>query len=127
MMNTFFSFARALCLVLFLSVQLGLYARNEKPFVIPELKEWKGAEGRFLPAADMRVVCGQPSLRAVAEAFAADYEQMFGTALRVDEGKPRPGDIFLTLKGDKKLGDEGYAVRIDRSVTVSALAYCWVR
>ena len=120
MMNTFFSFARALCLVLFLSVQLGLYARNEKPFVIPELKEWKGAEGRFLPAADMRVVCGQPSLRAVAEAFAADYEQMFGTALRVDEGKPRPGDIFLTLKGDKKLGDEGYAVRIDRSVTVSA-------
>ena len=119
-MNTFFSFARALCFVLFLSVQLGLYARNEKPFVIPELKEWKGAEGRFLPAADMRVVCGHPSLRPVAEAFAADYEQMFGTALRVDEGKPRPGDIFLTLKGDKKLGDEGYAIRIERNVTVSA-------
>ena len=120
MMNKIFSFSRALCLVLFLSVQLGLYARNEKPFVIPELKEWKGAEGRFLPAADMRVVYGQPSLRPVAEAFAADYEQMFGTALRVDEGKPRPGDIFLTLKGDKKLGDEGYAIRIERNVTVSA-------
>lgn len=101
-------------------MQLGVYALNEKPFVIPELKEWKGADGMFQPSADMRIVCGEPALRAVAEAFAADYGQMFGTVLRVEEGKPRTGDIFLTLKKDKKLGTEGYAIRVDRTVTVSA-------
>ena len=120
MMKPFFSASRTLCLVLFLCMQLGVYALNEKPFVIPELKEWKGADGMFQPSADMRIVCGEPALRAVAEAFAADYGQMFGTVLRVEEGKPRTGDIFLTLKKDKKLGTEGYAIRVDRTVTVSA-------
>lgn len=119
-MKPFFSASRTLCLVLFLCMQLGVYALNEKPFVIPELKEWKGADGMFQPSADMRIVCGEPALRAVAEAFAADYGQMFGTVLRVEEGKPRTGDIFLTLKKDKKLGTEGYAIRVDRTVTVSA-------
>ena len=120
MMKPFFSASRTLCLVLFLCMQLGVYALNEKPFVIPELKEWKGADGMFQPSADMRIVCGEPALRTVAEAFAADYGQMFGTVLRVEEGKPRTGDIFLTLKKDKKLGTEGYAIRVDRTVTVSA-------
>lgn len=120
MMKPFFSASRTLCLVLFLCMQLGVYALNEKPFVIPELKEWKGADGMFQPSADMRIVCGEPALRAVAEAFATDYGQMFGTVLRVEEGKPRTGDIFLTLKKDKKLGTEGYAIRVDRTVTVSA-------
>lgn len=120
MMKPFFSASRTLCLVLFLCMQLGVYALNEKPFVIPELKEWKGADGMFQPSTDMRIVCGEPALRAVAEAFAADYGQMFGTVLRVEEGKPRTGDIFLTLKKDKKLGTEGYAIRVDRTVTVSA-------
>lgn len=119
-MKPFFSASRTLCLVLFLCMQLGVYALNEKPFVIPELKEWKGADGMFQPSTDMRIVCGEPALRAVAEAFAADYGQMFGTVLRVEEGKPRTGDIFLTLKKDKKLGTEGYAIRVDRTVTVSA-------
>lgn len=119
-MKPFFSASRTLCLVLFLCMQLGVYALNEKPFVIPELKEWKGADGMFQPSADMRIVCGEPALRTVAEAFAADYGQMFGTVLRVEEGKPRTGDIFLTLKKDKKLGTEGYAIRVDRTVTVSA-------
>lgn len=48
--------SKALCLVVFsLFVQMGLYAQNEKPFVVPELKEWKGSEGAFIPSADMRV------------------------------------------------------------------------
>lgn len=66
MMKPFFSASRTLCLVLFLCMQLGVYALNEKPFVIPELKEWKGADGMFQPSADMRIVCGEPALRAVA-------------------------------------------------------------
>ena len=26
-------------------------ADNEKPFVIPELQEWRGAQGMFIPSA----------------------------------------------------------------------------
>lgn len=113
--------SKALCLVVFsLFVQMGLYAQNEKPFVVPELKEWKGDEGAFIPSADMRVVYAQDALRSVAEAFAADYGQMFGVTPEVIQGKPSAGDIYFTLKKDKKLGREGYAIRTDRYVTVSA-------
>ena len=113
--------SKALCLVVFsLFVQMGLYAQNEKPFVVPELKEWKGSEGAFIPSADMRVVYAQDALRSVAEAFAADYGQMFGVTPKVIQGKPSAGDIYFTLKKDKKLGREGYAIRTDRYVTVSA-------
>ena len=113
--------SKALCLVVFsLFVQMGLYAQNEKPFVVPELKEWKGSEGAFIPSADMRFVYAQDALRSVAEAFAADYGQMFGVTPKVIQGKPSAGDIYFTLKKDKKLGREGYAIRTDRYVTVSA-------
>lgn len=113
--------SKALCLVVFsLFVQMGLYAQNEKPFVVPELKEWKGDEGVFIPSADMRVVYTQDALRSVAEAFAADYGQMFGVTPEVIQGKPSAGDIYFTLKKDKKLGREGYAIRTDRYVTISA-------
>ena len=112
---------KAMCLVVIsLFVQMGLYAQNEKPFVIPELKEWQGKEGVFVPQAGMRIVYAQDALRSVAEAFAADYGQMFDAAPAVVQGKPSEGDIYFTLKKDKKLGREGYAIRVDRYVTVSA-------
>ena len=112
---------KAMCLVVIsLFVQMGLYAQNEKPFVIPELKEWQGKEGVFVPQAGMRIVYAQDALRSVAEAFAADYGRMFDAAPAVVQGKPSEGDIYLTLKKDKKLGREGYAIRVDRYVTISA-------
>ena len=110
-----------MCLVVIsLFVQMGLYAQNEKPFVIPELKEWQGKEGVFVPQAGMRIVYAQDALRSVAEAFAADYGQMFDAVPAVIQGKPSEGDIYFTLKKDKKLGREGYAIRVDSYVTVSA-------
>lgn len=110
-----------MCLVVIsLFVQMGLYAQNEKPFVIPELKEWQGKEGVFIPQAGMRIVYAQDALRSVAEAFAADYGQMFDAVPAVVQGKPSAGDIYFTLKKDKKLGREGYAIRTDRYVTISA-------
>lgn len=110
-----------MCLVVIsLFVQMGLYAQNEKPFVIPELKEWQGKEGVFVPQAGMRIVYAQDALRSVAEAFAADYGRMFDAVPAVVQGKPSEGDIYFTLKKDKKLGREGYTIRVDRYVTVSA-------
>lgn len=119
-MNKIISFKALGLLLLLFCAQVAVYAQNAKPFVIPELKEWKGKEGAFVPSADMRVVYTDEALRAVAEAFAADYGQMFGTAPETVQGKPSEGDIYFTLKKDKKLGREGYAIRVDRYVTVSA-------
>ena len=119
-MRKIISFKALGLLLLLFCAQVAVYAQNAKPFVIPELKEWKGKEGAFVPSADMRVVYADEALRAVAEAFAADYGQMFGAAPAVAQGKPSAGDIYFTLKKDKKLGSEGYAIRVDRYVTVSA-------
>lgn len=119
-MNKIISFKALGLLLLLFCAQVAMYAQNAKPFVIPELKEWKGKEGAFVPSADMRVVYADEALRAVAEAFAADYGQMFGTVPETVQGKPSEGDIYFTLKKDKKLGREGYAIRVDRYVTVSA-------
>lgn len=97
-------------------------AVNPKPFVIPELKEWKGADGTFLPAESTRIVCapGQPELLRIARMLAADCETMFGYKPQVVEGKGTAGDIILSIRKDKKLGDEGYAVKVTDRVQLSA-------
>lgn len=97
-------------------------AVNPKPFVIPELKEWKGADGAFFPAESTRIVCapGQPELLRIARMLAADCETMFGYKPQVVEGKGTAGDIILSIRKDKKLGDEGYAVKVTDRVQLSA-------
>lgn len=97
-------------------------AVNPKPFVIPELKEWKGADGAFFPAESTRIVCapGQPELLRIARMLAADCETMFGYKPQVVEGKGAAGDIILSIRKDKKLGDEGYAVKVTDRVQLSA-------
>ena len=57
-------------------------ANNKKPFVIPELQEWRGAQGMFTPTATSRIVYTgkDPSVARVANQFAEDYELMFGRA-----------------------------------------------
>lgn len=100
----------------------GLYAGIQpKPFVIPELKTWKGGEGFFVPAG-ARVVCpsGEPELLRVARLFASDYKEMFGKTMNVATGKGRKGDFVFSLQKDKELGREGYSVRIADRVEVTA-------
>lgn len=97
-------------------------ANNEKPFVIPELQEWRGAQGMFTPSATSRIVWqGKDSAVArVANQFAEDYETMFGRKLTVVQGRASAGDFVFSLSGDRQLGEEGYAVRIADRVNVSA-------
>lgn len=102
---------------------MGAYAAiNPKPFVIPELKEWKGADGVFIPTENTRIVCapGQPELARIAQMFADDCETMFGYKPQVAEGKGSAGDIILSLRADKKLGKEGYAIKVTDRVLLSA-------
>ena len=107
-------------LCVLLCINLGLVAQNAKPFVVPELKEWKGKAGAFVPGEQLRIVYDNQALRQVAEAFAADYQTMFGQAPQVVQGKGKNGDISLSLKKDKKLGKEGYTIDVADGVKVSA-------
>ena len=97
-------------------------ANNEKPFVIPELQEWRSAQGMFTPSATSRIVYASkdPAVARVANQFAEDYETMFGRKLAVVQGRASAGDFVFSISGDKQLGEEGYAVKIADRVTVSA-------
>ena len=97
-------------------------ANNEKPFVIPELQEWRGGQGLFTPSPTSRIVCigKDHAVNKIANQFAEDYETMFGRKLAVVGGRASAGDFVFSLSGDKQLGEEGYAVKIADRVTVSA-------
>lgn len=95
------------------------FAVNTKPFVVPELREWKGADGSFVPSTTTRIIADE-SLAAVADSLAADWAAMFDQTFTVATGKAAKGDIVLTLKTNKKLGDEAYTIDITDRVTVTA-------
>lgn len=107
-------------LMLICLVSMGANAQNPKPFVVPELQEWDGKTGSFIPGENPRVVYDNPILQDIANRFAEDYKLMFGVQPAVLKGKPQEGDFFLTTKKDKKLANEGYVIDINKYVKVSA-------
>ena len=123
MRNKFVSLQALALLVIFcLTGSLTRAAVNPKPFVVPELKQWTGKDGNFTPGKDARIVCTSqnPELLRIARMFADDYQQMFGQSLSVAQGKATSGDFVLSLSADKKLGEEGYAIKITDRVAISA-------
>lgn len=123
MRNKFVSLQALALLVIFcLTGSLTRAAVNPKPFVVPELKQWTGKDGNFTPGKDARIVCTSqnPELLRMARMFADDYQQMFGQTLSVAQGKATSGDFVLSLSADKKLGEEGYAIKITDRVAISA-------
>lgn len=91
---------------------------NPKPFVVPELKTWSGAEGQT--ALSGRIVVNNAKLKAVAAALAADYKEMFGKELTIVNGATKGGDVVLSLKKNKALGDEGYTMNVGSAVEITA-------
>ncbi|MFS3006030.1 family 20 glycosylhydrolase [Bacteroides thetaiotaomicron] len=123
MRNKFVSLQALALLVIFcLTGSLTRAAVNPKPFVVPELKQWTGKDGNFTPGKDTRIVCTSqnPELLRIARMFADDYQQMFGQTLTIAQGKATSGDFVLSLSADKKLGEEGYAIKITDRVAISA-------
>lgn len=95
---------------------------NEKPFVIPELKEWKGGKD-FVNISKETTIFYNPKhqeLEEVAKTFAQDYKDMFNVELSVVASKPKAGGIYFTLSNNKKAGDEEYEIKIDKTVEVRA-------
>lgn len=95
---------------------------NPKPFVIPELKEWKSDKGILQLNGTGKIVYpeGNTQLQKVANLFAEDYYTMFGKKLQVVTGKPSAGDFVFSLSKDKKLGKEGYQIKTSDKVSISA-------
>ena len=94
---------------------------NPKPFVVPEITSWRGAEGNFVPSGRVAVKGSDKELQRIAGAFVADYKLLTGRDLTVVKGGGKAGDIVLQL--DKKatsLGKEGYELNVGEQAVVTA-------
>ncbi|MCC8072160.1 MAG: family 20 glycosylhydrolase [Bacteroidales bacterium] len=104
-----------LALIAPLAVAMGAPKEtNPKPFVIPELRQWKGATGSFTP---QRITYANDSLQRVADRLAADWTTLIGGHLATAPvAKPQKGDIHIACrplkKNESQLGTEGYIIEI---------------
>lgn len=101
--------------VLVLGCAASAWALNPKPFTVPEVNQWKGGEGSFVPsAATTRIVHNGKSerLAQIARQLGQDYTTLTGTTLPVVGGKAQKGDITLRLKPNKKAAQESYTMVI---------------
>lgn len=98
-------------------------SKNAKPKVLPELQQWFGREGDFIIGSASKIVV-DPTLgqayQDMAQAFAADYEEITGNAITVVTGTaPAAGDFYFKASAEE-LDKETYDMEIGESVTVSA-------
>ena len=93
---------------------------NPKPFTVPELTEWRGAEGTLELSGRVIVTSKSAALNSLAELFTLQFRQITGKTMVVAKGKPKAGDITLTLKPAAELGKEGYRMTVGQSVSLHA-------
>ncbi len=94
---------------------------NPRPFTIPAIHDWQGGVGTLSVTAQSRILYADARLQMAAEALARDLQLSSGLSLPVAEGrKAAEGDILFVYKPQKKLGDEGYTIDINKCVRVEA-------
>ena len=98
-----------------------LKAENDKPFVIPELRQWQGADGMMAVSPSTKVIYVNAELSYAAEAMAEDYGLLFGKSMKTKNASKAPkGTIIMALTNDKELGDEGYSIEIGDCIVIQA-------
>ena len=107
-------------LTLLFSANINAVPKNVKPFVVPEIREWKGGIGKFAISKKTKITYNQPELADVANLLADDINKMFGLKLKVTTGNAVQGDISLALENNKNLDKEGYTIDINKKTTVKA-------
>ncbi len=99
----------------------GLYkeqGKNQKPKVLPSIREWKGDSGEFLLKENSKIYYKNSNLRDVAQKIAVYFKEMLGKNLEISD---IDGDVVLELSDDTELGQEGYYVYIEtEKVRISA-------
>lgn len=97
---------------------------NEKPFVIPSLREWAGDDGQYTLTDDSTIVVNpeyKDKLESSADITKKDLKDITGKDFNVEFGSPSEGDIYLTLnEEDSTLGKQGYELSIDDYITIIA-------
>ena len=106
-------------LMLCLTLQLNAQNKNEKPFVIPELREWTGATGEFTITKSTKVLYSA-DLADVAAQLACDYKKMTGTTLKTKKGNAGKESIILAIANNDKIGNEGYTINIGDNIEITA-------
>lgn len=100
---------------------------NPQPFVIPSLREWHGDTANFALKRSARIVINKADrtvLQKVATLLQQEIKETNGYSLQQVTGKPRKGDIFLTLsEKDISIGEEGYYFKAKNFITISACKY----
>ena len=120
MKNKFLSFRNFFAVVLLCFCTFPSWAQNPKPFVVPELTHWEGAEGEWLPSGRVLVKGSNKELVKVAEALVADYKELTGKSLVLAKGKVRKGDIVLGLKKHDMMKSEGYRMEVGDQLSLSS-------
>ena len=112
----------ALLLALTVVVVMTAAGQNAKPFVIPELKEWKGGTGNYIVSPLVRLVNQTGDDGGVVQQLADDWRFLFGQPLAIAKQgeQPRSGDIVMRLAPTKGANPESYTIKIGSMVEVSA-------
>jgi hexosaminidase len=122
----------ALVLALFSLVPLHLLSPtiffvNQAPPVVPVLRDWHGSSGDLTLDAQTRIILDPAyadALQVTAQVFRQDLFSETGlSAPIVLDRAPGVGNVFFTLSTpDSGIGDEGYLLDSDASVTINARA-----
>lgn len=100
----------------------ALDAANPKPFTVPEVREWKGADGSWSLAGAKSIVYTNPALAPVATQLADNLKALGVADLPVvEKRRGGDGDIVLTLKPNRRAAAESYTVDVTKKgITVTA-------
>lgn len=94
---------------------------NDKPNVVPGLREWKGKEGSFRLSEASRIVYTEDSQKEAAEMIQSYFKDMLAVDAEVVKGSGQAGDIVLKNEyTTAELGEEGYYMNIDDQVIISS-------
>ena len=97
-------------------------AENVAAWSVPALREWQAEPGFFMLSAKSRIVVSKRDnigLRTEAEMLQHDIREISGERLPLIIGKPRPGDILLSL-GPEVPEKEGYRIAVHDQIDILA-------
>lgn len=96
--------------------ETSVIGENEKPEVIPSLREWVGGSGNFVLNDTSKIVYNSNEIKDTVDTFQLDLLDLTGNNLQVVEGTEADvstGDIYLCLdNSEPSLGTEGYYLEV---------------
>lgn len=97
---------------------------NQKPNVVPGLREWKGSTGSYQLAKGARIVYASENEKSAAEMIKTYFKDMLEFDITCEMGEPETGDIYVKTNYDTDyLGQEGYLLTIGDYVSIEAPTY----